>query len=149
MNRRLLKNAFPLVEKLDLHFYESSIFIKNFTESWHHYNEERILFVAMNEFGVHTQAGQTGVMLGEHEQSSALFHEVEDSAQKREAGALSARATVELSALSYVALVHQHIFKENNTLFPIADRVGFNGQAGKSDRGLRIYRTRSVQGGHN
>ena len=104
-------------------FVNAALFIKNFANGCHHRKEEGVLFVAMNESGIPAQGGPIGVMLAEYEQGRLSTREMKDSAQKWEAGDLSARAAVVQNALGYVALLRQHIYKENNILFPMADRV--------------------------
>ncbi len=104
-------------------FVDAALFIKNFADGCHHNKEEGVLFNAMNEAGMPTEGGPIGVMLAEHEQGRLFTREMKDAAQKWEAGDLSARAAVVQNALGYVALLRQHINKEDNILFPMADRV--------------------------
>lgn len=104
-------------------FLNAALFIKNFADGCHHRKEEGVLFVAMSESGIPTQGGPIGVMLAEHEQGRAFTREMKDAAQKWEAGDLSAKSAVTHNALGYVALLRQHIHKEDNILFPMADRV--------------------------
>jgi hemerythrin-like domain-containing protein len=111
-------------EEIQLAFFvNAALFIKNFADGRHHRKEEGVLFVAMSESGVPVQGGPIGVMLAEHEQGRAFTGAMKDAAQKWEAGDLSARAALVQNALGYVALLRQHIHKENNILFPMADRV--------------------------
>jgi hemerythrin-like domain-containing protein len=102
-------------------FVNAALFIKNFADGCHHHKEEGVLFIAINESGVPTEGGPIGVMLAEHEHGRLFTREMKDAAQKREVGDLSAQAAVVQNALGYVALLRQHIHKENNILFPMAD----------------------------
>jgi hemerythrin-like domain-containing protein len=104
-------------------FINAALFIKNFADGCHHRKEEGVLFVAMNESGLPSQGGPVGAMLSEHEKGREFTREMKDAAQKWEAGDLSARMAVAQNALGYVTLLHQHIHKEDNILFPLADRV--------------------------
>lgn len=104
-------------------FLNAALFIKNFADGCHHRKEEGVLFVAMTESGVPAQGGPIGVMLAEHEQGRAFTRAMKEAAQEWKDGDLSARAAVIKNALGYVALLRQHIHKENNILFPMADRV--------------------------
>jgi hemerythrin-like domain-containing protein len=104
-------------------FVNAALFIKNFSDGCHHRKEEGVLFIAMNDSGVPAQGGPIGVMLAEHEQGRLFTREMKDAAQKWEAGDLSARAAVVHNAFGYVALLRQHIHKEDNILFPMADRL--------------------------
>ena len=104
-------------------FTDAAGFIKGFADGCHHKKEEGVLFVAMTAHGVPQQGGPIGVMLAEHEQGRAFTRGMRAAAQKWEAGDPSARSEVARNALGYVALLRQHIFKENNVLFPMADSV--------------------------
>jgi hemerythrin-like domain-containing protein len=104
-------------------FLNAALFIKNFADGCHHRKEEGVLFVAMQESGVPREGGPVGVMLAEHEQGRAFNREMKDAAEKWEKGDLSARAAVVHNARGYVTLLRQHIHKEDNILFPMADRM--------------------------
>jgi len=104
-------------------FVDTAEFIKGFTDGCHHKKEEGVLFVAMVAHGVPDRGGPMGVMLAEHEQGRAFTRAMHAAAKKWETGDLSARSEVARNALGYVALLRQHIYKEDNVLFPMANRV--------------------------
>jgi len=104
-------------------FVDAAEFIKGFADGCHHKKEEGVLFVALVAHGVPDRDGPVGVMLAEHEQGRAFTRAMHAAAQKWDAGDPLARSEVARNALGYVALLRQHIFKENNVLFPMADRV--------------------------
>jgi hemerythrin-like domain-containing protein len=104
-------------------FVDGALFIKNFADGWHHRKEEGVLFVAMIAAGMPAQGGPIGVMLAEHEQGRVFTRAMKEAAIKWEAGDLSARTAVISNALGYVTLLRQHIQKEDNILFPMADKV--------------------------
>ncbi len=104
-------------------FLEAADFIKGFADGCHHRKEEGVLFIAMEKAGIPKQGGPIGVMLAEHEQGRAFTRGMGEAAQRWQAGDQSARTAVVQNALGYASLLHQHIFKENNILFPLADRT--------------------------
>jgi hemerythrin-like domain-containing protein len=104
-------------------FLNAALFIRNFADGSHHHKEEGILFIAMQEAGMPVQGGPIGVMLAEHEQGREFTREMNAAAEKWEKGDRSAKAAVAHNALGYVSLLRQHIHKEDNILFPMADRV--------------------------
>lgn len=104
-------------------FINAALFGKNFADDCHHKKEEGVLFKAMNEAGLPVDGGPIAVMLAEHEQGRAFIREMRDAAEKWEKGDSSAREAVVQNALGYVALLRQHIYKENNVLFPLAARL--------------------------
>jgi hemerythrin-like domain-containing protein len=104
-------------------FINAALFIKNFADGCHHRKEEGVLFIAMSESGVPVQGGPIGVMLAEHEKGREFTHAMREAAEHLEKGDISAQYAVTQNALGYVALLRQHIYKEDNILFPMADRV--------------------------
>jgi hemerythrin-like domain-containing protein len=104
-------------------FIEAADFIKGFADGCHHRKEEGILFKAMSANGIPVEGGPIGVMLYEHEQGRAFTRGMRSAAEKWLAGDESAKAEVVKNAAGYVTLLRQHISKEDNILFPMADRV--------------------------
>jgi len=104
-------------------FLNAALFIKNYADGCHHNKEEGVLFVALISSGMPMQGGPVGAMLADHEQGRLFTHEMRDAAQKWEAGDQSASNAVVQNAFGYVALLRQHIQKEDSILFPMAHRV--------------------------
>ncbi|UCF39545.1 MAG: hemerythrin domain-containing protein [Gemmatimonadota bacterium] len=104
-------------------FIDAAEFIQGFADGCHHRKEEGVLFKVMVEHGVPTEGGPIGVMLMEHEQGRAYTRAMREAAQRLEGGDEAARAAVAQSALGYAALLRQHIAKEDNVLFPLAEQV--------------------------
>jgi hemerythrin-like domain-containing protein len=104
-------------------FIDSADFIRGFADGCHHRKEEGVLFKMMVANGISEQGGPVGMMLSEHEQGRVYTRGMRTAAQAWEAGDDGAREQVVENALGYVGLLRQHIQKENNVLFPMADRV--------------------------
>jgi len=84
-----------------------------FADRNHHAKEEQALFPAMARAGVPVAGGPIGVMLDEHAEARSL---VRAMATADAAGRVAA-------ARHYVTLLRQHMDKENDVLFAIADSV--------------------------
>jgi hemerythrin-like domain-containing protein len=104
-------------------FLEAATFIKGFADGCHHAKEEGVLFQMMADSGMPVQGGPIGVMLYEHEQGRAFTKGMREAAEKLQAGDASAGPNVVANARGYAALLTQHIHKEDNILFPMANRV--------------------------
>ena len=97
-------------------------FIRKFADGCHHAKEEGVLFPAMIAAGMPSQGGPVAVMLNEHEQGRAAVKAMDDAAGRfgTDPRALEAFAA---AAFAYSTLLTNHIFKENNVLFRMADQV--------------------------
>jgi hemerythrin-like domain-containing protein len=98
-------------------------FIRNFADHCHHAKEEDLLFVRMGEKGFPLQGGPIAVMLHEHELGRAHIKAVADSIAAAAAGVAAARTVIVEHLAAYAALLRQHISKEDNILYPMADQV--------------------------
>jgi len=98
-------------------------FVKGFADGCHHKKEEDVLFRAMAANGVPVENGPIGAMLVEHEQGRVYTRELREAAQRLQAGDEAARDDIIRNGRSYVALLRQHIAKENGVLFPMADQA--------------------------
>ena len=98
-------------------------FIRNFADHCHHAKEEDVLFVRMGERGFPREVGPVAVMLHEHELGRAHVAAVADNIGAAAAGDPAARAVVAERLAGYASLLRQHIFKENNILFAMADQT--------------------------
>lgn len=98
-------------------------FLRNFVDRCHHSKEEKHLFAAMHAHGMPTTSGPLAVMLHEHEQGRAHVRAITEAVgQTGSPSAANVRKVGdELSA--YAALLRGHIDKENNVLYPMADRL--------------------------
>ncbi len=104
-------------------FIEAADFIKGFTDGCHHRKEEGVLFPALVEAGVPARGGPVEMMLAEHQRGRELTRQLRAAAERWAGGDPSARQAVVDSALGYVKLLRGHIYKENNVLFPLAERL--------------------------
>ena len=104
-------------------FLEAADFIAGFADGTHHRKEEGVLFGAMIDGGAPKEGGAIDMMLDEHEQGRAFTRAMRDAARRLESGDAEARRQVVSSARSYVALLRDHIAKEDEMLFPMADEI--------------------------
>ena len=103
------------------HLEQSLEFIRLFADKCHHGKEEDVLFPAMEAAGIHKESGPIGVMLLEHEAGRGYVQGLAEAIARYKAGDRQAAAAITTNARNYVALLTQHIFKEDNILYPMAD----------------------------
>jgi hemerythrin-like domain-containing protein len=130
-------------------FLEAADFIAGFADGCHHRKEEGVLFGAMIESGVPTGGGVIEMMLEEHEQGRALTRALRDAARRLQAGDAPARAQVVSNVRGYVALLRDHIAKEDEMLFPMADELFSPARQERVLEGFeRVEREETGEGAH-
>ncbi|MBW7906334.1 MAG: hemerythrin domain-containing protein [Phycisphaerae bacterium] len=109
---------------LDAGFFAKAIdFLRNFTDGCHHAKEEDQLFPTLEAAGVPRERGPIGCMLEEHARGRALVRRMSETLEAAAGGSAEATLAFEAAVRSYVDLLRQHIWKEDNVLFSMADRV--------------------------
>jgi len=96
-------------------------FIKTFADTCHHGKEENLLFVAMESVGIPRDSGPISVMLREHEMGRSYVRNMQEAVQKYKVGGRSYSSQFIENAEQYIELLTQHIDKEDNILYPMAD----------------------------
>jgi len=111
-------------EEVYLRFFIGvTVFTKGFTDGCHHNKEEGLLFPALVENGLSKESGPVAMMLAEHAQARQLTQMLREMTERLQSGDERARDKVIQSAMGYVRLLRQHIYKEDHILFPMADKV--------------------------
>jgi hemerythrin-like domain-containing protein len=114
--------AMPVVKMLDS-WKRALDFVRQFADQCHHLKEEKILFPAMEEHGIPNEGGPIGMMLIEHEEGRAYVGSMFAAVARLEAGDESAQEPLLTSAAAYLRLLREHIQKEDDILFHMADGV--------------------------
>ena len=97
-------------------------FARYFTDGCHHAKEERFLFPRLRERGAQASA-PVAAMLQEHEGGRERVRRLEAALDAVAGGDRDAVSRVAENLSAYAALLRSHIAKENNVLFPLADRL--------------------------
>ena len=98
-------------------------FIRHFADQCHHLKEEKILFLALEEHGIPSDGGPIGMMLMEHEERRSYVREMAAAIVPLEAKNEAATTSLFSSARAYIRLLREHIQKEDEILFRMADEV--------------------------
>ncbi len=98
-------------------------FIRNFADRCHHAKEEDLLYVKMQERGFSMEQGPVAVMLYEHDMGRNFLKAMEEGVRAYEKGEKEAIPKIIQNSNNYAQLLSEHIHKENNILYPMADRV--------------------------
>jgi hemerythrin-like domain-containing protein len=96
-------------------------FIRVFADKCHHAKEEGHLFPEMERAGIPRGRGPIAVMLAEHEEGRKHVAAMARALRGAGKGHKKAMAAFAAAAQGYGELLTQHIFKEDNILYPMAD----------------------------
>jgi hemerythrin-like domain-containing protein len=115
----MTQSSEPVISDLE----EAVEIIKKFADGLHHAKEESLLFPLMAEHGFSIQQGPVAMMLHEHTLGRNFVKEMTENIDLFKNGDLSALALVYQNMLGYGELLRNHIAKENNVLFRMADQA--------------------------
>jgi len=96
-------------------------FFSVFVDTCHHGKEEDLLFPALEEIGVSRENGPIGVMLHEHQLGRTYVKGMKSALSAYKKGDNEALNNFLQNAKGYIALLNDHIYKEDNVLYPLAE----------------------------
>ena len=115
-------NAITRSEQPNIKHIEDIIdIIKNFADGLHHAKEENIFFSALEKKGFSLQKGPVAVMLNEHIQGRNFVKGITCNLEIYKKGNKAAVTGIYQNMSGYADLLINHIAKENNILFRMAD----------------------------
>ncbi|HNT13113.1 MAG TPA: hemerythrin domain-containing protein [Spirochaetota bacterium] len=97
-------------------------FIRTFADKCHHAKEENVLFPALEAAGFPREGGPVGVMLQEHAMGREFVKNMATARDGISRGSDAAGNDFTQNARGYVELLTNHIHKENNILFVMAEQ---------------------------
>lgn len=98
-------------------------FLRLFADACHHGKEEDLLFPVLESRGIPRDGGPIGVMLYEHQVGRGLTKDMAGALTTARTGDATARMRFLQAARQYIDLLTNHIFKEDNVLFDMGDRM--------------------------
>ncbi|HEX9656886.1 MAG TPA: alginate export family protein [Bacteroidota bacterium] len=102
-------------------FRDGIWFIKEFADGCHHQKEEKLLFPAMVQKGFPQKSGPIGVMLHEHDLGRQEVAAMNDALDRYIKSDPTGRPALVQHTQSFIDLLRDHILKEDNILFAMAD----------------------------
>ncbi len=98
-------------------------FIRRFADQCHHIKEEKVLFPAMEAHGIPNEDGPIGMMLMEHEEARSYVRAMLAAITLIESNNEAGKTSLISSAQAYCRLLREHIQKEDEILFRMADEA--------------------------
>jgi hemerythrin-like domain-containing protein len=102
---------------------ECVAFFRLFADACHHAKEEDLLFPELEKRGIPRDGGPIGCMLEEHRMARAYTKAMGEALEAVDRGEEGAEKEFHEAAGQYFELLSNHIFKEDNVLFTMGDRV--------------------------
>lgn len=120
-HKEILKNLDVLAEAVRDNVNKETVqnflnFTRDFAEP-HHHKEEEVLFPKLEEKGIPNHGGPIGMMLLEHETKRGYVKNLLEALNNND------EAKMKENALAIVNLMRDHIYKEDNILYPCAEDV--------------------------
>ena len=115
----LLKKCEVMEKKkeIDSDFFEKAIdFIRNYADKFHHAKEEDILFKELCKDTVEMHCNPVEQMLYEHDLGRNFVKGIEEGLKKNDMGKIIKNSK------GYADLLREHIYKEDNILYPMAEQ---------------------------
>lgn len=103
-------------------FRDMISFLQHFADKRHHGKEEDLLFVAMERKGFTRDAGPLAVMLQDHEFGRARVRGMREGIDRYEMNDPEGMRLLASNAQAFIDMLRDHIAKEDNVLFMMADR---------------------------
>lgn len=123
----LLERNAPLTAEgkyTNYRFYEEAVdFIRSYADRFHHAKEEDVLFEALIRNGMPRENSPVAAMLMEHDRGRAYVKAMEDAARAAAQGDATRNRDIAENAIGYLTMLREHIDKEDNILYPLAERV--------------------------
>ncbi len=98
-------------------------FFRLFADRCHHGKEEDLLFPLLEKKGMPRSGGPISIMLMEHDHGRSFVRLMAQESQLYSTGNADAGVRWAAAAVQYVELLREHIAKENEVLFVMAERM--------------------------
>ena len=121
-----LNEAFEQEKDVDIKDLEGIMeFLKVFIGNCHHTKEEEILFPVIEHAGIPREGGPIGVMLIEHTMGRDYIRVMSEAVEAYSKGNKDIKKKFVENARAYIALLKQHIDKENNVFYMMGSSLKF------------------------
>jgi len=120
----------PLVEGPFLVVSEIIDFIKHYADEFHHAKEETVYFEWMRGKNPSLDQGPLHCMLNEHNQGREYIEQASHALEQVRQGATDKEQVVRNSLNHFIELLRNHIQKENEVLYKMAEQLDQTAQDG-------------------
>jgi hypothetical protein len=121
-------------------------YLNEYVDQCHNQKEELHLFPRLEQAGVPRHAGPLGVMLQEHQRAREILSRLVPLGAAVAAGDRGKLPEVRSAFEEYAALCKDHFWKENDILYPLAERVLSDADAAAIVRGIEEVEAAAGEG---
>ena len=110
-------------QQLPKDFFEKAlVFLREFTDQFHHFKEEYLMFglLALKKGGAFD--GPIGSLRYQHERCRACIHEISNSLDGYADGDDFATTRLLENLAAYISLLRRHIYEEDHTFFKMVEK---------------------------
>ena len=111
-------------------------FFSVFVDKCHHGKEEDLLFPAYEAVGIPNKNGPIGAMLAEHAEGRGYIKNMTEAFKGFKKGEHFSGTRIVEYAKKYIALLKQHIDKEDTVLYPMGDARLTRGKEQRASCGI-------------
>ncbi len=113
-------------------------FLQIFADKSHHGKEEAILFPEIERAELHMKGGSIDALLSEHERGRMLTGEIKTLLESYQDGNPASLFVLTNPVLQYINLMRSHIWKENDLLYPLVEKIAEERQRDLEERFLEF-----------
>ncbi|MDP3769147.1 MAG: hemerythrin domain-containing protein, partial [Dehalococcoidia bacterium] len=99
---------------------EALEFVRGFADGCHHAKEEQGLFPLLSNKRTTLEHGPVKVLSADHEAGRKLMRDLEGAVADMRAGKPGGRRAARKAIVTYAGMLHRHIAKEEDIVFPLA-----------------------------
>jgi hemerythrin-like domain-containing protein len=130
-------------------FIDAAEFVSGYADSCHHGKEEDILFREMQQQMGIDGMGPVEMMLQEHDMGRRYTAGFRAAAKRLQDGDSDARQDIVDNALAFIDLLREHILKEDEILYPMAEQFLETTKQQSIDERVRQTEARDERSGLN
>ncbi len=115
---------------------DALMYFEGYVDGCHNLKEEQHLFPLVERRGIPRHGGPLAVMLSEHEESRVVLPALADLIHRYARGERDTLGELRATFTSYASLLKDHFWKENDILYPLAQQVLSEADAGAVMAGI-------------
>ena len=127
---------------------QALVFVRGFADGCHHAKEEQGLFPVLAAKSPTIEGGPVKVLSADHEAGRKLMRDLERGIEAMRAGKPEGREEARKALTTYTHMLHRHIAKEEEILFPLSEGLLTDEEAKQLDAHFERVEEQAGAGAH-